>query len=270
MVQKAVICARCGKIIGSDEKECSFCGAQRGFGLSRYLRSTLGSTDLIIKGILTVTSLMFAVSLLLGMGRGGGLLSPLDSVLLFLGASGTYPIGMYGRYESLITAVYLHGGILHLLFNMVALTQLGSMVNQIFGSSRMFIIYTLSGIIGFIVSYIGGVPLTIGASGSICGLAGAIYAFGKQRGGSYGFTLNREIGGWVIGLFLFGFIVPGINNWAHAGGLIGGGLVALIVGYNERGYEKNYHHLIALLLAVLTIFALLKPFIGLFSGPRFL
>ena len=262
MVQKAVVCPHCKQIIGSEEKVCSWCGAPRRFGLSRIIASTFSAVDLPIKAILSVTIIMYGLSLLLSISGGEGFLSPGDHALIQLGATGTYPLAMYGRYDSLITAIYLHGGLLHLLFNMMALTQLGPLVSQVFGSSRMFSIYTLSGIIGFIVSYFGGIPLTIGASGSICGLAGALYVFGKQRGGSYGFAINRDIGGWVVGLFLFGLIIPGINNWAHAGGLIGGGLTALLLGYNERGRERLIHHGLAVLLAILSLMAMVWSFIS--------
>ena len=150
MVQKAVVCPHCKQIIGSEEKVCSWCGAPRRFGLSRIIASTFSAVDLPIKGILSVTIIMYGLSLLLSISGGEGLLSPGDHALLQLGATGTYPLAMYGRYDSLITAIYLHGGLLHLLFNMMALTQLGPLVSQVFGSSRMFSIYTLSGIIGFI------------------------------------------------------------------------------------------------------------------------
>ena len=125
------------------------------------------------------------------------------------------------------------------------------------GFNRFAIIYLLSGILGFYMSYLAGVLLTIGASASICGLIGAILYYGKSRGGLYGETIYRQAMGWVIGLVLFGLMVPGINNWAHGGGLVAGMLIGLILGYNERKSENFFHRIVASGFILLTIIVLL-------------
>ena len=116
----------------------------------------------------------------------------------------------------------------------------------------MFIIYTLGGVFGFWVSYIAGVPFTIGASASICGLIGSLLYYGKSRGGAYGSAVYREVSGWVMGLGLIGLILPGINNWAHAGGIIGGIVLGLMLKYEERKPETSIHRATALLCATAT------------------
>ena len=68
--------------------------------------------------------------------------------------------------------------------------------------------------------------------------------------------MYREVGGWVIGLFLFGLIMPGINNWGHGGGIIGGIVLGMLLGYNERRPETHIHHALALFCAVATVGAL--------------
>jgi rhomboid protease GluP len=155
-----------------------------------------------------------------------------------------------------LSANYLHGSILHILFNMLALRQLGPLVVEEYGVYRMFIIYTLGGIFGFLVSYLAGVPLTIGASAAIMSLIGAILYFGKSRGGAYGQIIFRQIGGWVIGIFLFGLLVPGINNWGHGGGILGGAILGFFLGYQERRRENLLHKLLAVLCIIVTIGAL--------------
>ena len=115
----------------------------------------------------------------------------------------------------------------------------------------MFTIYTLGGVIGFVVSYLVGVPFTIGASAAVCGLIGSLLYYGKSRGGVYGSTVYREVSGWVISLFIFGLIFPGINNWGHGGGILGGIIVS--AGYNERRRENNFDHVLALLCGVGTL-----------------
>ena len=77
------------------------------------------------------------------------------------------------RFWTLVSANYLHGSILHIFFNMAALRQLGLLVAREYGVYRMFIIYTLGGIIGFFISYLASVSWTIGASAAVCSLAGS-------------------------------------------------------------------------------------------------
>jgi len=117
----------------------------------------------------------------------------------------------------------------------------------------MFTIYTLGGILGYVVSYLAGVPFTIGASAAVCALIGSLLYYGKSRGGDYGNSVYREVSGWVISLFIFGLIFPGINNWGHGGGILGGIVVAALLGYNERRRENNFDHALALLCGVVTL-----------------
>jgi rhomboid protease GluP len=181
------------------------------------------------------------------------MLSPDNGSLLLLGATGTIPINTYGRWWTLVSANYLHGSILHILFNMFALRQLGFLIIEEYGAYRMFIIYTVGGIFGFLVSYLVGVPLTIGASAAITSLIGAILYYGKSRGGAYGQFIFRQIGGWAVGIFLFGFLVPGINNWGHAGGMLGGAILGLLLGYQEKRKENLFHKLLAGLCMIVTV-----------------
>ena len=147
--------------------------------------------------------------------------------------------------KTLISASFLHGGILHIFFNMAALRQLAAVVNREYGVYRMFIIYTLSGIVGFLISYLAGVAFTIGASASVCGLVGALLYYGKSRGGIYGRNLYRQISVWVIFLFVFGLVVPGINNWGHGGGILAGIIFGFLLGYQEKKREKIIDKILA-------------------------
>jgi rhomboid protease GluP len=184
-------------------------------------------------------------------------LSPSDTSLLLLGATGTVPIDRYHRLWTLVSASFLHGGILHIFFNMAALRQLGLVVSREFGAYRMFVIYTLSGIIGFWISYLAGVAFTIGASASVCGLIGALLYYGKSRGGIYGRTLYRQVFMWVVFLFVFGLIVPGINNWGHGGGVLAGIAVGFVLGYQEKRREYILHKVLAGVCALATLSVLI-------------
>jgi rhomboid protease GluP len=109
----------------------------------------------------------------------------------------------------------------------------------------MFAIYTLSGIFGFWVSYMAGVYLTIGASAALCGLIGAAIYFGKSRGGAYGQAIYKQVGAWAVGLLAFGFLVPGINNWGHMGGMVAGIGLGFLLGYRERKRETLTHKILS-------------------------
>jgi rhomboid protease GluP len=121
----------------------------------------------------------------------------------------------------------------------------------------MVIIYTLGGILGFLLSFLMGVRLTIGASAAVCALVGAILFYGKNRGGIYGSALFRQVGGWVIFLFIFGFIVPGINNWGHGGGILAGIVSGFLLGYQERKRENVVHKTLAAACGVITVAVLI-------------
>ena len=212
-------------------------------------------SDWLIKTLISANVLYFALSLVLSTrtGDSGSFLSPGQTSLMLLGATGTYPIAHFGRFWTVISANYLHGGIIHLIFNLMALKQIAPWASSEFGSSRMFTIYTLGGVIGYLISFVAGVPFTIGASAAVCSLIGALLYYGKNRGGAYGSSVYREVSGWIISLFVFGLIFPGINNWGHGGGIIGGVVIGALIGYNERRRENSFDHTLALLCALATV-----------------
>lgn len=212
----------------------------------------------VIKAILLVNIVYFLVSLFLSskIDTPAGFLAAGDNSLFMLGATGTVPIDKYGRYWSLLTANYLHSGIFHIFFNLLALYQIAPWVSKEYGKHRMFVIYTLGGVLGYTISYLAGVTFTIGASASICSLIGSLLYFGKSRGGTYGNAAFKEVGVWVISIFVFGLIFPSINNWGHGGGILGGVLLGILLGYNEKRTEGTIDITLSFLCAALTIAAL--------------
>ncbi len=263
--RNSILCPNCRSLISVDEGRCPHCGL-RNPG-SRWKNVSFGralfGADRIMVNIISINVAMFILSILINPASIGFSANPLHFLspgarsLLILGATGTIPIDEFHRWWSVLSANYLHGSILHILFNMIALWQVGPFVIQEYGSYRMFSIYTLSGVAGYLVSYVVGVPFTLGASAAICGLIGAALYFGKSRGGHYGQMVYHQVGGWVIIIFVFGFLVPGINNWAHGGGLLCGILAGFLLGYREKGEEDFYHKLVAVVCAVATMGALI-------------
>lgn len=237
----SVVCPSCGKLVGINDEKCLNCGRRNpgmwGFTpLFRRLGQDFGFTGAVIGGCVA----LYAAALLLdpaGMGSGAlfSLLSPTTRSLFVLGASGAIPVFELGRWWTVLSAAWLHGGLLHILFNMLWVRQLAPETAEAYGPARMVIIYTLSGVSGFLTSslvghylyflpsFLGGARFTVGASAPIFGLLGAIVHYGRRRGSS---ALGRQALGYAMVLGLLGFVMPGIDNWAHLGGFLGGWGVA--------------------------------------------
>jgi rhomboid protease GluP len=261
---QSLLCPNCRKLISRSEDFCPFCGMKNpGSGANRLMASmALNDPRLFIKAVITLNIAMYVLSLLFNSGMPGmgmnplTLLSPGSRSLMILGGTGKLPIDSYHRWWSLISANYLHGGLLHILFNMMAFRQICPLVIREYGLHRTIGIYSLSGVIGFYVSYLAGVNFTIGASAAIFGLMGALIYYGKSRGGVYGQAIFKQVGGWVLGMFLLGIMVPMINNWGHGGGLAGGILTAYLLGYQEKTREKPGHRTMAFALCLITLLTL--------------
>ncbi len=262
--RSSLLCPNCRRLVSRQVGHCPYCGLKSPGAVWKHtvLARGLSDGDLLIKILIGANVLMFVLSLLLSQGLGRttmnpfSFFSPSQQGLFLLGATGTLPIGRFDRWWTLLAANYLHGGLLHIFFNMIALKQLGPLIIQEYGGHRMFALYTLSGVAGFFVSLLAGVPFTIGASASVCGLIGAALYFGKSRGGHYGQAVYSQIGGWAIGLFVFGFFVPNINNWGHGGGMAAGALLGLLLGYSERRRESFLDKQLAWLCVVATVLVL--------------
>jgi rhomboid protease GluP len=262
--RKSILCPNCRKLISMDEPACPYCGLIR-----PGLHNTAGIIRKIFLGsdpvrtIIYINIAFYVLSLLLdpeGILAGGSpfsLFSPSMNSLFLLGASGTIPVIQAHRFWTLISASFLHGGILHIAFNMMALYQLGPFVLREFGFHRFINIYIITGACGFAASVLFGVPFTIGASASICGLIGAVIYYGKSRGDSYGEAIYKQAIGWVAGLVVFGLLIRGINNWAHGGGILSGIFLAFLMGYNDNKQESAWIKLLAYVCILLTVFVLI-------------
>ena len=150
---------------------------------------------------------------------------------------GNNPIELF----RLISSIFLHGGILHLLCNMYSLYILGPQLESFFGRTKFIIIYIVSGVIGNLLSlsFIQDNVVSIGASGAIFGLLGALLYFGYH----YRVYLSGVIKSQIIPLILLnlgiGFVASGINNFAHIGGLIGGVLISMAVGVKYKSSKAD-------------------------------
>jgi len=263
--RNSILCPNCRKLISADEPRCPHCNTARPGAWWKANAWTRGFSDpdQIIRVIIGANIAMFLLSILMNPRSAGFSMNPLyflspdNQSLLLLGATGVYPIERFGRWWTLLSANYLHGSILHIFFNMMAFRQLAPLIINTYGAYRMLIVYTLGGVAGFLASYLFGIPFTIGASAALCSLMGAALYYGKSRGGTFGTAVYRQIGGWVIMLYVFGLLMPGINNWGHTGGLVGGAIIGFLVGYHERRRETLAHKMLAAACAGATVVVLL-------------
>ncbi len=146
-----------------------------------------------------------------------------------------------GEYYRLLTAAFLHGNIIHLLFNCYALFVIGSQVESFLGRFKYIAIYLFSAVSASLLSMLFlGNHLSLGASGAIFGLMGAIVYFGYHYRVYLGNIVKSQIIPLILFNLLLGFTLPGIDNFAHIGGLIGGSLftIALGIKYKSSNFEK--------------------------------
>jgi len=263
-VVKTMLCPNCRKLISLDETKCPYCGTSRPGSWVHHnpLARLFDDPAQLIKAVIALNVAMFVLTIIMSFQRLNFSINPLTFLspdsrsLLVFGATGKVPIDNMNRWWSLLSANYLHGGILHILFNMLAFRQISVLIAREYGIYRMFMIYTLGGILGFWISYLAGTSFTIGSSAAICSLIGAALYYGKTRGGAYGQAVYRQIGGWTLMIFLFGFTIPGIDNWGHGGGIGAGILLGLLLGYQEKRREAPWHKRTALMCAVCTLVVL--------------
>ena len=266
----SVVCPNCGSLVGVRDEKCYTCGRANpglwGFAPAlRQLGQDLGFVPLVIGG----STVLYILSLIASgpeMLRAGGLfsiLSPSPIALFLLGASGAVPVFEYGMWWTVLSATWLHGNLLHIVFNMMWVRTLGPVSADIIGPGRTIIIYVISGVSGFLLSSLAGeysilpIPMlrgasfTVGASASVFGLLGALVHYGRKSGSS---LIRTEAKRYAIILFVFGLIMPGIDNFAHAGGFIGGYVSSAF--FNPLTRERGDHMLVAVICLLATFLAI--------------
>ena len=241
----AVVCPSCGNLVGVRDNECLSCGRRNpglwGFAplLAAFGRGRLD--DAFVQFVVVTCAVLYVASLAVDISsiQMGGLLnflSPSRQGLFLFGASGAFPVFGLDRWWTVLSATWLHGGLIHIFFNMYWVKTIGPALIEFYGLGRMIIIYVVAGVSGFLITstvgYMfpfapsllsGASDMTIGASASIFGLIGSLLYYGRRTGSSAVYQQARQ---WAIFLFIFGLIFPGIDNWAHLGGFAGGYFVS--------------------------------------------
>lgn len=152
---------------------------------------------------------------------------------------------LLGQYWRLFTPMFLHGSILHILFNMYALYIFGPGLERHYGHWRFLLLYVISGYAGNVMSFIFSVNPSLGSSTAIFGLLGAEGVLLYRNRGVFGGNAQRALGNIILiaVINLFIGLSPGIDNWGHIGGLMGGALFAWFGGplLQVEGYYPPYH-----------------------------
>ena len=251
-----MVCPSCGKLVGVNDERCYSCGRPNpglwGYaGALRRLGADFGFTGIVIGAC----AVLYVVALVLGPGpasRGPlSILSPGTRSLFLLGASGSIPVFELGRWWTVLSAAWLHGGLLHIVFNLLWVRQLAPATAEAFGAARTVLVYTAAAVTGFLLSslvghfvpmlprFLGGASFTVGASAPIFGLLGALVLEGRRRGSS---AVGRQALSYALIFGLFGFVMPGVDNWAHLGGFAGGYGMSFVL---DPWREERLDHVIA-------------------------
>src|SRR5690242_16209042 len=260
----SMLCPSCGKLISVSEERCPFCGAWRPglYGAAPLIQRFFGRQFDVIRLIIVACVVLFIGSLVLepaSIFSGGlfNLLSPGQDALYALGMTNG-PMLRHGWWWTVLTAIFLHGSLIHIFFNMILVYQLGPAVNSVYGPARAFVLFMVAGAVGFVLSdLVSGAP-TIGASGSVFGLFAALIVYGRRVGHT---MLTRQLWPWVILNFVLGFTLSGVNIWAHVGGFAGGWVVAEAMRFHEDRREGLGIQLLAIAFLLATAAGVVLSFV---------
>jgi membrane associated rhomboid family serine protease len=267
------LCPACGALVGIHATRCHVCGTSLRFGLaawSKGLSEFFGGQAPVTTALLIVNVVVFAVELMgtiqTGKAAGLSILWGMDGdTLIRLGACYGPNLFFGHQWYRLVTAMFLHGGLIHIGFNMMILLDLGPIVEEVYGSARYLFLYVATGIGSFAVSTLATRfgNFSVGASGAILGLVGLLLAITTKRGGMYMKELRSRLISWVVTIFALGFLMTSLrtDNWAHFGGLAAGFLLGKVFADRlpQAGTERTRAYALGWLagLVILASFALM-------------
>lgn len=207
---------------------------------SRSLSRLLPTTSPATYGILAFSCLLYGASFLATIRQtgmqppsGGGLFALFGigsingAVLHSLGASMPLPYNLAQPWR-FIMATFLHGSLLHIIFNMWVLMDIGPAIEELYGSARFLFVYVVTGFGGYLLSSAMG-HFSVGGSASLLGLIGVLFAITTGRRSASMQSLRSQIIRWLIYIAIWGLAVPAVDNFAHLGGLATGYVLGRIM-----------------------------------------
>jgi rhomboid protease GluP len=271
------LCPACGALVGISATRCHECGTNLRFGLaawSKGLSEFFGGHAPVTTGLLIANVVMFAAELMgtIHAGKLGGLsiLWSMDPDTVYrLGSSNGGSVLVLHEWYRLVTAMFLHIGLIHIGFNMMVLLDIGPVVEELYGSARYLFIYILTGVVGFAMSMF--FHPAVGASGALMGLLGVLIAVTGKRGNIEAKALRSRLISWVISVFALGFFI-GADNVGHFGGLATGFILGKVMvdRLPVNSAERNRSYLLGWLAGIVTVAAFVLMFLHYsdrLSGP---
>ncbi|MBI4444020.1 MAG: rhomboid family intramembrane serine protease [Acidobacteria bacterium] len=227
------MCPACRALVDRKEKACPFCGERfiraASGGVGRLAGALLPQQAPYIAIILGANMLLFVLTLVASMRYRGGaidvasLLGGIDNVTLVRFGAKYGVLIMEGEWWRFLTPIFLHGNLIHIIFNTWVLSDAGPAVESLYGSQKFLVLYVFSGALGFVFSFFWNpYSISIGASGALFGLIGAMIAYGYRNRRTVAESVRNMYVRWAVYVLLFGFMVRGVDNAAHIGGLVGG------------------------------------------------
>ena len=257
------MCSNCRAFITIDDKVCPYCDFQqaaRAIDLRMpddLLGGLLPATRFLTTIILIVNSGLYVATMLYSMNLAGNpsALMNIDGRTLVIFGAKYGPLIAAGQLWRLVTAGFLHGGLVHIAFNSFSLLDVGSHVEELYGLSRLAVIYLISTITGFGFSYWWSPTVSIGASAGIFGLLGAMLAWGiKWERTAYGSAVKSQYSRWLVyGLVMS--LMGNIDMGAHIGGLAGGFAVGWFAGEPHKNATKDRLWDIAMYVSIAIVLA---------------
>jgi rhomboid protease GluP len=242
------MCPHCRAFITTSDRTCPYCNepvappARQRFNAVGALGGLIPQARYNTTLILLINLGLYIATSLHSMNTGAGSAMSIDPYTLVAFGAEFSPFIHAGQWWRLVTAGFLHGGLLHILMNSWALFDLGAQVDEVYGSSRMLVIYFISNIAGFYVSSLWRPGPSIGASAALFGLIGAMVAVGMRHRSAYGAVIRAAYIRWLVWALAFS-LLPGIDMAAHIGGLAGGFGLAWLAGeprYTSAATERAW------------------------------
>lgn len=262
------LCPSCGALVGINATRCHECGANLRFGLaawSKGLSEFFGGHAPVTTVLLIANVIMFAAELMgtIHAGKMGlsGILWGMDPDTTYrLGLSNGGSILILHQWYRLITAMFLHGGLIHIGFNMMVLLDIGPVVEELYGSARYLFIYMLTGAIGFAMSMF--FHPALGASGALMGLLGVLIAATSKRTSLEAKALRSRLISWAVSVFVMGFFIHA-DNVAHFGGLASGFVLGKIMADRQpmNTSERNRAYFLGWLAGLVALASFVLMFI---------
>jgi rhomboid protease GluP len=263
------MCPHCRAFITTRDRVCPYCNeavaprAARDDSSGGFIGGFIPHARFNTVIILVINFGLYIATSIYSMRSGRGDAMNLDSqTLVDFGAKFTPYIWM-GQWWRLVTAGFLHGGLIHIVMNSWVLFDLGASVEELYGPSRMLVIYFLSNVGGFYLSALWAPGPSVGASAALFGLIGAMIAVGVRHRSALGDAVKGLYIRWAIYGLLFG-LLPGVDNAAHVGGLATGFVVAYLAGQPQGPLHaplERVWQLASWLVIIITLFCFLKMYL---------